>query len=201
MRSALFALALLAAPALAQAPAGLPGAPEVSRVAAGTYAVDPNHTQVIWTVNHMGFSSLSGLFGATEGSLTIDPAKPDASKFSVTMNTAAITVTAPAFAKHLATAELFDTEKYPTATFTSTSVVVTGSSAKISGNLTLKGITKPIVIDAKFVGAGTNPVSKKLNFGFHGTATIKRSEFGLGLFTPIVSDEVKLGIHLALTAQ
>nr|WP_243843364.1 YceI family protein [Sphingomonas vulcanisoli] len=179
---------------------GMPGAPDVSRVPAGTYKVDPNHTQVIWTVDHLGFSSLSGLFGATGGSLTIDPAKPNAAKVDVTFDTSVITVTSVGFAKHLATPEMFDTAKFPTATFTSTSVVVNGTSAKIMGNLTIKGITKPIVIDAKFVGAGSNPMSKKLNFGFHGSATIKRSEFGLGFAVPAVSDEVKLGIHVAFTA-
>lgn len=198
MRSLFLAAAVaLAAPAFAQAP----GTPDVARVVAGTYKVDPPHTQVLWTVNHLGVSSLSGMFGATDGSLTIDPKNPNAAKLTVTFDTTAIDVTSPPFAHHLSTPELFDTAKFPTATFTSTSVVAKGDSATITGNLTLKGITKPITIMAKFHGAGVNPMTKKLNIGFHGMATIKRSDFGLGLFAPMVSDEVKLGIHAAFAAE
>lgn len=199
MRSLFFAVAALAltAPAFAQTP----GAPDAARVVAGAYKVDPAHTQVIWTVDHLGISSLSGLFGATGGTLTLDPKKPNDAKLTVTFDTSAITVTSPAFAHHLSTPDLFDTAKFPTATFTSTAVVASGDTAKIIGNLTIKGITKPITISAKFHGAGANPMTKKLNIGFHGTATIKRSDFGLGLFAPAVSDDVKLGIHVAFEGQ
>jgi polyisoprenoid-binding protein YceI len=187
----------LAAPSFAQTP----GMPDATRVVAGTYKVDPAHTQVLWTVNHFGVSSLSGMFGATGGTLTLDPKNPNAAKLTVTFDTSAITVTSPAFAHHLSTPDLFDTAKFQTATFTSTSVVASGDTAKISGDLTIKGITKPITISAKFQGAGANPMTKKLNIGFHGTATIKRSDFGLGLLAPAVSDEVKLGIHGAFEGQ
>ena len=202
MRLLLAALiATAAVPAIAQAPAGLPGAPNKALVTAGTYAVDPAHTQVTWTLNHMGFSMLSGQFGAQGGTLTIDPAKPAATKLDVTFAIDQLSVTAEPFSHHLKSKDFFDVATYPTARFVSTGVVANGNRARITGNLTIKNVTKPVTIDATFVGAGTNPMNKKLNFGFRGTASIKRSDFGLGYATPIVADDVKLDINAAFTAQ
>ena len=185
------AAALAAAlPAVAQ----MPGAPDASRVVAGTYKVDPSHTQVLWTVSHMGISPLSGAFGASGGTLELDPRNPSAAKVTVTFNVADMSTTAPAFAKHLSSADFFDVAKFATATFTSTAVRATGNSAKITGNLTIKGITKPVTLDAKFYGAGANPMSKKLNIGFSATASIRRGDFGLGFFLPTVADQVDLHI-------
>ncbi|MGP7796151.1 YceI family protein [Sphingomonas sp. CLY1604] len=189
----------VAVPAIAQT--GLPGTPNKAAVTAGTYAVDPAHTQVTWTLNHMGFSMLSGQFGAQGGTLTIDPAKPAATKLDVTFAIDQLSVTSEQFAHHLKSKDFFDAATYPTARFVSTGVVATGNGARITGNLTIKNVTKPVTIDATFVGAGTNPMSKKLNFGFRGTATIKRSDFGLGYATPVVADTVKLDINAAFTAQ
>ena len=189
----LFAALLAAAiPALAQI--ALPGARDAARVSAGTYKVDPNHTQVLWTVDHMGISPLSGAFGASGGTLEIDPAKPSAAKVTVTFNIADLSTTAPAFTKHLLSADFFDATKFPTATFTSTAVQASGENAKITGDLTIKGITKPVTLDTKFFGAGANPMNKKLNVGFSATTTIKRSDFGLGYAVPVVGDQLDLRI-------
>lgn len=181
----------LAIPAVAQ----MPGAPDASRVAAGTYKVDPNHTQVVWTLSHMGVSALSGAFGAGAGTLEIDPAHLSAAKVSVTFDVADMSTTASAFTKHLSGPEFFDVTKYPKATFVSTAVRANGSGATIAGNLTIKGVTKPVTLDAKFYGAGTSPMSKKLNVGFSATTSIKRSDFGLGAYAPAVADDVDLQIH------
>lgn len=185
--SAVFAAAI---PAVAQ----MPGAPDAARVVAGTYTVDPNHTQVLWTVDHMGISPLSGAFGASGGALEIDPARPSAAKVNVTFNVAEMSTTAPAFTKHLSSADFFEVAKFPTATFTSTAVQANGDSAKITGNLTIKGITKPVTLDAKFFGAGENPMNKKLNVGFSARTSIRRSDFGLGYAVPVVADQVDLRI-------
>lgn len=179
----------------------MPGAPTPARVTAGTYQVDPAHTQVTWEVNHMGVSMLQGQFGASAGSLTIDPKNPATTKVDVTFNVDELSVTSAAFAKHLKSPDFFDTAKHPTARFVSTAVTPKGdSAATLTGNLTIKGITKPVTMDVTFVGAGANPMSKKLNVGFSGTATIKRSDFGLGMAVPIVSDETVLRINAAFTA-
>ena len=99
MRLILAAALLIAAPVLAQT--GLPGVADRSRVAAGTYPVDPNHTQVTWSVNHMGFSLLEGQIGASAGSITIDPTRPNATRVDVTFPVAELTTTSAGFTKHL----------------------------------------------------------------------------------------------------
>jgi polyisoprenoid-binding protein YceI len=199
---AFLAIALLAAtPLAAQQASPLPGQAEPARVAAGTYVIDSDHTQVSFTVDHFGFSKFTGQAGGATGTLTIDPAKPAAAKLDVTIPTTGIVTTVPALDKHLATPDFFDTAKYPTIHFVSTGVVAQGNNAKITGNLTLHGVTKPVVLDTAFVGAGDNPMTKKLNFGFAATATIKRSDFGMDKYVPFVSDEVKLQINAAFTAQ
>ncbi len=193
-------LALTAAPVLAQT-AAVPGAPVKARVAAGTYAVDPNHTQVTWQVNHMGFSMLEGQFGASGGTIMIDPAKPNATKVEVNFAIDQLSVTSAPFTGHLKSKDFFDVATHPTAKFVSTKVVATGDKATITGDLTIKGVTKPVVLQATFVGAGTNPMNKKVNFGFRATSSIKRSDFGLGAAVPVVSDRVDLTINAAFAAQ
>lgn len=208
-RIALFALpaalALAAAPMLAQGGPSLPGQPDKSRVAAGTYVADPLHTLVSWKVSHFGFNDYFGLFGDVTGSLTIDPANPAASKVDVTIPVAKVTTASAQLTQHLlkpaganGKADFFGAAPAD-AKFTSTSVVVgaDGTSAKITGDLTLNGVTKPVTLDAKFVGAGNNPFNKAATVGFHAKATIKRSDFGVNYGIPFVSDEVKLGITAA----
>ncbi len=95
----------------------------------------------------------------------------------------------------------FDQAKFPTAHFESTGVTVSGKTAKIAGNLTIHGVTKPAVIDAEFLAVGANPYSKKEAIAFKGSATIKRSEFGLGLAVPAVADEVALTITAGFEKQ
>jgi polyisoprenoid-binding protein YceI len=207
MRHALIAASLLlaatAAPVIAQMPTAAPGTKDPSRVEAGTYKVDGNHTQVLWRVDHMGITPLYGAFGEITGTLTIDPAKPTAAKVSITIPMTGMTVTSPAFLKHLSSPDFFDTAKFATATFESTSVTLgkDGDEAKIAGNLTIHGVTKPVVLEAEFYGAGANPMSKKLNIGFKAETTVKRSDFGLGYAVPVVGDEVALKIVAAFEKQ
>ncbi|PAX06690.1 YceI family protein [Sphingomonas lenta] len=196
MRPAFAALALIAVPVVAQTP----GQPDPALVRAGTYRVDPNHTQVTWTVNHMGFSMLTGQFGASGGQITIDPARPQATKLEVTFNTAELSSTSAGFTKHLNSADFFETAKHPTARFVSRDVQVNGNRATVTGDLTIKGITKPVTLQASFVGAGPNPMNKKLNFGFRATGQVNRSDFGLGMAVPVVSDRVDLEINAAFEA-
>lgn len=194
------ALALAGVPAIAQLATApdQPGQPIASRVAAGTYQVDPNHTQVAWEVNHMGFSILEGMFPVSGGSLTIDPAKPAATRLDVTIPIDAVATTSEPFAHHLKTDQIFDAAKFPTARFVSSGVVPRGGNkATVTGMLTIKGVTKPVTLDATFIGAGINPQNKKPNIGFGASGTVKRSDFGVALAAPIVSDEVRLHIHAA----
>lgn len=199
------ALALAAAPMLAQGGPTLPGQPDKSRVAAGTYTADPLHTLVSWKVDHFGFNDYFGLFGDISGTLTIDPANPAASKVEVKIPVSKVTTASAGLTAHLLRPanENGKTDFFgpapADATFKSTSVVLgaDGTSAKITGDLTLNGVTKPVTLDATFVGAGTNPFVKAATIGFHAKAKIKRSDFGVNYAIPFVSDEVRLSITAA----
>jgi polyisoprenoid-binding protein YceI len=201
MRRTLAALSLasLAAGgiAIAQMPTEVPGKPDLKQVVAGTYKVEPLHTQIGFSVLHLGYNPFMGLFSGVSGTLVLDPAKPAGAKLNVTIPVDSIYTTVDELTKHLKAADFFDTAKYPTATFASTSVEVRGTEAQINGNLTLHGVTKPITMQAHFVGAGNHPMTKAPAVGFEGRALIKRSDFGISNGVPFVSDEVNLTITAA----
>ncbi|KQX18495.1 MULTISPECIES: YceI family protein [unclassified Sphingomonas] len=188
-------LSFVALPIAAQMPKTPPGTPDIGGVTAGSYTVDPNHSQVSFTVNHLGFSTYRGLFGGITGSMTIDPKAPAKAKVSIDIPMSGITTTVAELDEHLKKADFFDAAKYPAAHFESTSVRPSGKTARISGNLTIKGITKPVVLDAVFVGAGT--MMGKRTIGFDAKTTIKRSDFGVSYGIPLVPDTVPLEIFVA----
>jgi len=195
------ALASLAAPLLAQ-PMPIPGTADVTRVQAGTYKVDSAHTQVNWKLNHLGFSHFSGSFADATGTLVLDPRRPNATRLSITIPIDRVVTTSGALDTHLKNADFFDAAKYPTATFVSTRVQATGPRARIAGNLTLHGVTRPVVLDARFVGAGNNPRGNKaLNIGFEATTRVSRSAFGMSYGVPAVGDAVDLQINAAFEKQ
>ena len=182
----------------------LPGAMDVSRAQAGTYTADARHTLVGWRVNHFGFNDYFGIFGNITGKLTIDPAAPQNAKVEISVPVAEVTTANQGLTDHLLRAgqnggkpDFFGANAAP-AKFVSTKVEPSGTKAKITGDLTLNGVTKPVVIDAQFTGAGNAMMPpNKLTLGFEGTTTIKRSEFGITTFAPMVSDEVELDITVA----
>lgn len=204
MRKLLFALPLLAAvPLMAQSAPQLPGVVDVSRVSAGTYKTDPGHTLIGWRVSHFGFNDYFGIFGDVTGTLDIDPANPNAAKVDITIPVGKVTTASAGLTGHLlragkdgGKADFFGAAPAD-AKFVSTKVEASGMTAKITGDLTLNGVTKPVVLDAKFSGAGNNPFNKKATVGFHATTTIKRSEFGVTYAVPVISDDVALDISVA----
>jgi len=200
--AAFTAFALPLAPAVAQMPTKAPGAPIVSRVVAGTYAIEPSHTQVLFTVNHLGFSNYTGEFTNPSGSLTLDPRKPGSAKVDVSFPIKDVYTTAAALDAHLQKPEFFDAAKFPVGHFVSTRVVATGMNATIFGNLTLKGVTRPVILKARFIGAGPAPMGPPtLNMGFTASTSIKRSDFGISYGIPLVSDRVDLVINAAFMAK
>jgi polyisoprenoid-binding protein YceI len=188
-----------AAPAKAAPHAGHEGHAmvDVSKVSGGDYTTDQNHTQVMWTINHLGFNDYFGLFGQITGKLSLDKANPANSKVSITIPVNELATSRADLTKHMLTADFLNAPQFANATFESTKVEVMGQNAKITGNLTLLGVTKPVTLDARLSGAGNNMMSKKETIGFHARTTIKRSEFGMTKFLPAVGDEVSLGISAA----
>ena len=196
--SSLAVVAALATPVLADAAL----TKDAAKVEAGTYAVEPNHTQVGFSVSHFGFSTYKGLFQKTSGTLVLDPAKPDASKIDVTVATDSVYTPSDKLTGELKSADWLDAAKFPEITFKSTKVEKTGpESAKVTGDLTLHGVTKPVTLTAKFFGAGANPMSKKYTAGFEVTGKIKRSDFGVKTYVPVIGDEVDLSISAPFEKQ
>ena len=187
---------------VAQMPTAAPGTKDAAKVTGGTYKVDGGHTQVVFAWDHMGFTNNMGTIAEPTGTLTLDKANPAASKVSVEFPVSNIRTGVAKLDEHLMKADFFDAAKFPTATFVSTSVKPDGATgADITGNLTIKGVTKPVTLDAEFYGAGVQPMSKKENVGFVATTTIKRSEFGMGYGVPIVSDAIELKVIAGFEKQ
>ena len=193
MRVLATTLALFAAvPVIAQS-----GQPQTSRIVAGSYTADPSHTQVAWSVNHLGFNLYNGLFAGTTGTMTLDPANPAKAAVAIQIPLDKVVTTSDALTAHLKRADFFDTAKFPVATFKSTSVTVRGTAATIAGDLTLHGVTRPVSLEARFVGAGDNPLSKAATVGFEATTSIKRSDYGIKFGLPGIGDQVDLRITAA----
>lgn len=168
----------------------------VANAAPEKYTFDPSHTSVLWHANHFGFSNPMGRFGIKSGTLVLDEAKPNDSKLDVTMDIASLTTGIDKFNEHLSSPDFLDVKKFPTATFKSTKVeVISKDVAKVTGDLTLHGVTKSVVLDVKLNKIGEHPMTKTKAAGFSAVATIKRSDFGISAYVPNVSDEVKLEIE------
>lgn len=189
-------------------PPQLPGQMDAARVQAGTYKTDKNHSIIGWRYHHFGFNDYFGIFGDVDATLTIDPANVSAATVEATIPINP-TVASQGFRDHLlrpgrdgGKPDFFGADPAP-AHFVSTSVTRTGdNTADIAGNLTMNGVTKPVTLHAEFTGAGNAMMPpNKLTVGFEGTATIKRSEWGLATFVPMVGDEVELQITVAFEKQ
>lgn len=202
-----FAALALAAPLAAQQVMQKPGAPDASRVTGGAYKVDNEHTMVRWQVDHLGVTPYFGTFGQITGSLALDPKNPAAAKVDITIPVAKVTTASAGLTAHLLKApgspggkpDFFGPAPAD-ARFVSTSVAPgAGGKATITGNLTLNGVTRPVSLATSFYGAAKMPPQMGGNemVGFEATTTIKRSEFGIAMGIPMVSDEVKLDIVAA----
>lgn len=175
--------------------AGLLGAAVSVQAAPVTYKLDPSHTMVLFSWNHFGYSNPTADFGLGEGTLVFDEQHPANSSVEVTLPLARLDTHVPALDEHLKKADFLGADQYPTATFKSTAVQpLGGNKFKVTGNLTVRGVTKPVVLDATLNKIGPHPMSKAPSIGFDATASIKRSDFGVGAYVPNVSDELSIRI-------
>lgn len=179
------------------------GAVSPAMAAPTAYALDPGHTQVFASWNHLGFSNPSAYFPVKDGKLIYDPSNPARSSVKVTLDTANMETFVPKLNEHLAGKDFFQVAQFPTATFTSTSIIPdrSGTRMTIHGNLTIRGISKPVKLTAHLNERGIHPMAKKSAIGFSASGTILRSEFGMGGFTPAVSDQVTLRITAEAVAE
>ncbi len=167
-----------------------------ANAAAERYVFDDTHTSVIWFADHMGFSASTGQFMDFNGEITLDENNPENSKVEITIKTDSIRTGLPKFDDHLKNADFFNVEKFPEAKFVSTKVEVLGDNkAKVHGDLTMLGVTEPLVLDVKKNKIGKNPFNGKQTAGFSAHAVIKRSKYGMEYGLPGVGDDVRLVIE------
>ena len=196
---ALAATASLTASAIganAQAPAPVNTKP--AAVQAGSYVVETYHTRVQFAVNHMGFSDWYGDFTGVTGTLNLDPAAPAKAAVDIVFPTGSVTTTNAKLDEELRGPKWFDAGTHANIRFTSTKVVPLGNGkARITGNLMFHGVVRPVVLEASFVGSGTNMMSKAYTVGFNATTQIKRSDFGVTTYVPMIGDLVNIRISAA----
>lgn len=168
-----------------------------SEVQAGAYDLDSEHGKITWSVDHMGFSTYKGQFVNVDADLVLDPANPSASTLTATIPLTDVDSNSAGLDAHLQTADFFDTANHPVATYVSRSVTVNpndASRATVVGDLTLRGVTRPVTMEVKFNQAGPS-MGGVYRAGFDGRATIRRSEFGITYGLPVLGDEVDLHIE------
>ena len=175
--------------------AGLLGAAVSAQAAPVTYKLDPGNTMVLFSWNHFGYSNPTADLGLGEGTLVFDEQNPAQSSVQVTLPLARLDTHVPALDEHLKKPDLLDAAKYPTVTFKSTAVQpLGGNKFKVTGDLTVHGVTRPVVLDATLNKIGPHPMSKAQSIGFDATASLKRSDFGVGAYVPSVSDDITIRI-------
>jgi polyisoprenoid-binding protein YceI len=161
------------------------------------YMLDASHSQIVFSYDHLGFSTTWGMFSGFEGEIMFDQANPAASSVSVSMPVKSMLTGWEGRFQHFMSKDFFDAADDEMVSFASTGIEVTGeSTAKITGDLTLNGVTKPVVLDAVLNKTGDHPMANKPWAGFSATTSVLRSDFGLGMFAPYVSDEVAIQISI-----
>lgn len=181
----------LIAAALAFGATGAFAAPEA-------YTLDPSHSQVVFSYNHLGFSTTYGMFSGFEGEIMFDAEDPAASSVNVSMPVMSMFTGWEKREEHFMSDDFFGASEGDMVTFTSTGVDVTGdNTAKITGDLTMNGVTKSVVLDTTLnQKADAHPMNNKPWLGFDATTTLLRSDFGVDKFAPYVSDEVEVKISI-----
>jgi polyisoprenoid-binding protein YceI len=195
----ILAAALAAAPIAAVADSAPPPPnPNPAAVPAGTYSVEPYHTRVLFSVSHLGLTTWYGEFTQVSGSLSLDPKALGKSGFDIIIPAKTISTSNTKLDGELNSPEWFDTAKYPTIEFKSLKVKRTGKdTARVTGELTFHGVTKPETLNVTFNAAGINPITSQYTVGFNATGEIKRSDFDQKTYIPMIGDEVTLIISAA----
>ncbi|WP_151738434.1 YceI family protein [Acinetobacter junii] len=176
-------------------------ASSVTLAAPVDYKIDPTHTATVFSWNHFGFSTPSANFTDIQGVIKVDNAKPSNSSVDVIIPISSVNTNVPALDKEFQEEAWFNAAKYPNITFKSTKVETKDKKHfKITGNLTVKGVTKPVVLDAVLNKQGEHPMAKVPAIGFNATTSFDRSAFGIGNYVPNVGDKITVNITTEGTA-
>jgi polyisoprenoid-binding protein YceI len=161
------------------------------------YVLDASHSQIVFSYDHLGYSTNFGMFSGFEGEINFNAEDPASSSVNVSFPVRSMLTGWEARFEHFMSADFFDAENDEMVTFASTSIEVTGdNTAMISGDLTLNGVTQTVVLDATLNQVGMHPMAQKPWAGFDATTTVLRSDFEVGAFAPFVSDEVDVRISI-----
>lgn len=159
------------------------------------YKIDPTHTATVFSWNHFGFSTPSANFTDIQGTISVDNAKPEKSSVNVTIPLSSVNTNVKALDEEFQQEAWFNADKYPNITFKSTKVETKDKkNFKITGDLTIKGVTKPVVLDAVLNKQGAHPMTKAETVGFNATTSFDRSLFGIGNYVPNVGDKIVVNI-------
>ncbi|MEM8576216.1 MAG: YceI family protein [Pseudomonadota bacterium] len=170
-------------------------------LAADRYTLDSSHSQVVFSYDHLGFSTTYGMFSGFEGEIMFDAEDPAASSVNVSMPVMSMFTGWEQREAHFMSGDFFGATEEDMITFTSTAIEVTGeNTAMITGDLTMNDMTKSVVLDATLNKSGQHPMANTAWLGFDATTTLKRSDFGVGAFAPAVSDEVEVTISIEAQA-
>lgn len=176
-------------------------ASSVTLAAPVDYKIDPTHTATVFSWNHFGFSTPSANFTNIQGVIKVDNEKPANSSVEVTIPLSSVNTNVAALDKELQEEAWFNAAKYPNITFKSTKVETKDKKHfKITGNLTVKGVTKPVVLNAILNKQGEHPMAKVPAIGFNATTSFDRSAFGIGNYVPNVGDKITVNITTEATA-
>ena len=171
--------------------------PAAARAAQDRYIYDPVHTQIMFSISHLGFSHSHGKFNKFAGGFVFDQEKPETSAANIAIDTNSLDMDSAAWEEHLKGPDFFNVQKFPSMAFKSTKVVKTGDkTADVTGDFTLLGVTKPVTLHVIFNKADVFPMNKDYKAGFSITGTLKRSDFGMSSFLPMVGDDVSLIIEV-----
>ena len=166
-------------------------------VPSGVYVAEKNHAYITASYNHLGFSRPTLTFTGFDATLNFDAEDPSKSTVEATVSLTTLDTGVEVFEEHIRGENFFDAASFPEATFKSTSVEVTGAkTGTMTGDLTIKGVTKPVTFDIELRGAGDSPMTQKPHLGFAAHTTILRSDFNAGAYAPAVSDEVEINIEI-----
>ena len=184
------AAAALGAFLIAQAPLAIASEP---------FVFDKSHANIAFSLSHLGFSTAHGRFGEFDGAARLDLDDPANSQLEITIETASVDTFFAKRDEHLRSADFFNVAEHPTMTFKSTKVEKTGeNTARLVGDLTLLGVTKPVALDVTLNAFKENPINNKMTAGFTATGSLKRSEFGMKTYVPAVGDTVALRIDMEM---
>jgi polyisoprenoid-binding protein YceI len=166
-----------------------------STATAETFRLEKSHVDLLFAINHAGFTEKHGSFRVLDATLTYDAEKPDSSSLTVVVKTDSLDTGLEARDKDVKSDKFLDVTKYPEMRFVSTKVTRgAGATLRVDGELTLHGVSKPLTLNATLNKSGPSPFDKKPTLGFSATGSLKRSDFGMSTYLPLIGDEVAIRI-------